>query len=651
MTRTWEQVGIDPSLLHNPNGEQKIPCPRCRPTSKHPERRCLNVNTATGEWNCWNDGEGCGFKGSLNAPERGEDLEDFEGPPSTAVIRRDAIRRSYRRITKDEYLRRTKPLPPEAIDWLKARGFSDEVISGCGLRWGTVTKDSETQQWIQGIFYPYVVRRDNETYIANVKKRCLCCKDHMQLMGRDADGTPCELVFWGLANTADTVVVVEGEPDGLACMTAGIKNVWSVPNGATLKSDTARLSYLDACERETRLVKHFILALDDDQPGRLLKQELARRLGFRRCSYVVYPEGSKDANDVLLKHGPEALREMVRRAKPFPSEGLARPEDMLEELRGWQQDGMPRGNSTGMAPLDELFRVTLGQLTIVSGIPSHGKSEWVDQLIVNLWRLHHWRAIVFSPENYPPSTHVLKLAEKLTRRTFDASVLDYWRSKGFDGELMTEDDLTRAISELQDAFTFILPDIDGDGHDLDRLLEIVEQEVYRTGAKVFVIDPFNEIEHHIPRGESETNYISKCLNRLRRFARRLGIAVFVVAHPTKLDHKPEKFTDASGKERVLMTEPIPRAYDISGSANWFNKADNVVIVWRDKLAEIRGSDPNLNTLKVEKVKLKWAGRGGSSTQMVWDPPTGCYLDPRNNDQDEVANLSVAQVDDILGDDW
>lgn len=633
--RTWESLDIDTrgrTWTGSGSPNMKTRCPKgC---SQTPGKTDLSINLETGAYNCKNPG--CGFKGSLNGPERAPSLADPQG----AVVgsRAPNTPREYARLTPQEYFAKYALLPQEAIDWLHARGISDEVIKGCGLRWGPITKEGEA--WIMGIHYPYVVKRDGQTYVANIKKRCLCCKSHMQLQAG------CELVFYGLANAAETTVVVEGELDALACYTAGVTNVVSVPNGATLASDTARLSYLDACRLEImERTRHVILAVDDDQPGRLLKQELARRIGFERCSYVVYPEGCKDANDVLLKHGAEAVREMVRQAKPFPSEGIARPLDMLEELKGWQADGMPNGVSTGWDCLDELYRPVLGQLTVISGIPGQGKSEFLDGLLINLWREHGWRSVIFSPENYPPSTHMIKLVEKRIGKTFDERVLRRWQRLGFPGELMTEDDLAVSVSELQDCLSFILPEVGGEGHTLDQLLEIVKHEVYRTGAKVFVLDPWNEVEHHIERGENETQYISRSLSKIRRFARHHGIAVYIVAHPTKLERKSEKFKDADGNEQTLMIEPIPTAYDISGAAHWFNKADNVIIVWRDRYAEVRGADPHLNTITVQKVKLKWAGRPGA-IQLLWDPATGRYVDPGEAARSELAAVNH-ELDDLF----
>lgn len=650
MTKTWDDAGIDASLLRNPNGEQKIPCPKCGPYAKNPSKTDLSVNTATGTWNCWNDGVGCGFKGSLG----GGIMEDVAGSSRevhTAVPKNRP--QEYRRISRADYVNQTQPLPQEALDWLHARGIGDETINWCGLRWGTITKDSESGQWIRGIFFPYVVQRGNEDpYIANIKKRCLCCKSHMGLVPEDkSTKQKAELIFYGLTNVAETTLIVEGELDALACYEAGVKNVISVPNGATLKSDTARLSYIDACKPELDRVKHVIIAVDDDQPGHYLKQELARRLGPQRCSYVSYPAGCKDFNDVLLHHGANSIREMIQQTKPFPTEGIIRPLDVKDDFLEWRLDDRPSGYSTGWKCLDEHYRPMLGQLNIITGIPSHGKSQLVDALLVNLWKNHHWRAVVFSPESYPLKEYLGRLAEKLFGKTCKESDVRKWKALGYDAEQMTDEEADKAPGYLQDGFSWVQPELDGEGHTLESLLEFARTEIYRFGAKVLVIDPFNEIEHHIPRGMAKTDYIGLSLMKIRRFARYHQVCVFVVAHPTKLERRPEKFEDDKGKAHVLMVEPMPTAYDIEGSANWYNKADNILVVWRDKYAEIRGGDPNLNTVEIQKIKNKSTGRPGT-IQLRWDPPTGRYLSPDGETDDDRTNLAaIAVINQILGDDW
>lgn len=155
-----------------------------------------------------------------------------------------------------------------------------------------------------------------------------------------------------------------------------------------------------------------------------------------------------------------------------------------------------------------------------------------------------------------------------------------------------------AKSWIQDNFSFIGQNPSKD-EDLDLTLEEIinfaEISVVRFGTKVLVLDPWNEIEHRRKRDESETEYVNRALKEFKRFARRFDVLVIIVAHPTKMTQH--------GKVQV------PTLYDINGSANWFNKADYGLVIWRDKVD--RGTQ---TTVKISKIKEHdYMGKPGTVT--------------------------------------
>ena len=125
--------------------------------------------------------------------------------------------------------------------------------------------------------------------------------------------------------------------------------------------------------------------------------------------------------------------------------------------------------------------------------------------------------------------------------------------------------------------------------DLEAYLELIRVAVVRNGARVVVLDPWNELEHKRRHDETETEYIGRAIRQLKRFAKRHDVSLWVVAHPSK----PQK--GQTGK---------PGLYDISGSANWANKADYGLIYHRpDKTV-------NAGTLTVVKVRMGLPGNCG-----------------------------------------
>jgi twinkle protein len=615
--RTWAGLGID--VEGHESGNVKLACPSCGPTSKHPNKKDLSVDLDRGLYRCHNDGTGCGFQGSLHREQK-------VGPdPSHAA-------REWKRPVEEKYLASLKPMPDEVLAWFAGRGISRGTLEKLGVGWGPGWRDHETKELVDVILFPY--RRCGE--LVNVKKRS-CDKRFALVSG-------AEKVPFNLDARAKTTIWVEGEMDALALVEAGFPNVVSVPNGANV-GDTA-MEYLVAAQAELSEVEHHVLMLDDDEPGRALRDELARRFGRDRCSYVEYFDGRKDANEVLEKDGPDMLAYVVEHAVPYPIEEIQRPEQALVDLVTWKRDGMPLGLSTGLANLDACWRLVPGELTVVTGIPGHGKSQACDQLLINLAKLHEIKATVFSPEYHPSSKYMIGLVEKVTGKVFDDRMAARWRAKGHRCQVMDEGEMRQAVEWLREYFSFIVRQ--DDGLTLERILELARAEVYRRGIKVLVIDPWNEIEHHMQHGMTETLYISKCLSQVKHFAQRNDVHVLLVAHPTKMQSTVEKYTeeddDGNEVQKQRLVYPVPSAYSISGGANWRNKADNVLILWRDVNAAAHGQNPHRVDCYVDKVRWKYDGDTGVAP-LLWDPPTGRFRDADEEARPGPAEVVVKESDD------
>lgn len=274
------------------------------------------------------------------------------------------------------------------------------------------------------------------------------------------------------------------------------------------------------------------------------------------------------------------------------------PRALTEKLANLWQSGMPPGCKTGWLSVDKHYTVLPGQLTIVTGWPGSGKSEWVDALAVNLIR-DRWGFVIFSPENQPHELHMAKLCEKWVGKPFGHGP----------SERITPEELEAALAHFQKRVGFVKG---ADGICLEEILKDATEwfkDYYEYfDHKGVIIDPWNEIEHRRPQGISETEYISECLSKLRNWAREMNAHVWLVAHPQKLP-----------RDRETGKLPVPRPDSISGSQNWWNKADAAITIHRDM-----GDDPRQDVdVHVWKIRFKHLGMPGQVT-LKYDRTTGRY---------------------------
>tara|TARA_R110000868_G_C10960892_1_gene768478 strand:- start:1500 stop:3227 length:1728 start_codon:yes stop_codon:yes gene_type:complete len=557
--RTFAEFGI--TVKSGASGEVKTICPQCSARRTKKNYPCLNVNVDKGVWHCWH----CEWAGTL---------KDGEDKKSVTYIQPKVFK-------KPQFT--PSALPQSVVDWFAGRGITSAVLERNRIAYSSVYFP-QIEDEATAIRFPFY--RDGE--VVNIKSRD--GRKNFRMEGG------AERLLYKLDDLAETTIIVEGEIDALSCEEAGFKECVSVPDGApaaNTKDYSSKFNFLADERLET--VKHWIIAVDNDEPGKKLEEELSRRLGIEKCSRVTWPQGCKDANDVLVKHGKETLYDCIKEAKPYPVEGIFSIFDVAENVDVLYRDGLPKGQSTGWRSVDAYYRVLPGLWTLVTGIPGHGKSEWLDGLCVNLAAANGWSIAIFSAENQPLEFHVSKLAEKYLGKPFNTGPT----------ERMTVDELASAKKWVGEHFYFIYPA----EPTLDAILNRAKVLVTRNGIRGLVIDPWNEIQHDRKDGVSETEHISLSLSKIRKFARAHNVHVWIVAHPKQL--QKEKDGDY----------PVPTPYDVSGSAHWRNKADQCIAVWRDQ----KKSESREVFVHVQKIRFRWTGQIGCAT-LLWDKVTGRYFD-------------------------
>ena len=476
----------------------------------------------------------------------------------------------------------TKPEPTDEInisqkaeDWFSSRGISSQTLFDLGVAEGLeyMPQTGKVENTIQ---FNYYIGGE----LVNIKYRD-GRKNFKLYKG-------AEKVFYNIdaTNGYDSVYIVEGEMDVLSFHEAGIKNCISVPNGATLNSNN--LEYLDNCIDYFADKEKVIIAVDSDEAGQALQSELVRRLGAELC-YTLDFKDCKDANEYLQKYGKEELAKRVHTAKAIPLENVLTYREIEADVEDFVFNGFKPGYQIGIDNFDDIFSTYTGQFITVTGIPSSGKSDFVDQMAVGYNLNYGWKTAFASPENKPTYLHAHKLIRKFWQGMPDKSDVgsDKWNN---------------ISSHINDNFFFI----EMDRYSLDSVLRKGAELVKRKGIKCLVIDPYNKVRDTDAKTDDVNKYTLEYLQKIETFCKKFDVLVIIVAHPTKM------YKNAEGK----IEEPT--MYNIKGGGEWYDASYHGILVHRDY-------DAKTVKAKVLKVKFQNLGENGAEAHFKWEPKSGSFI--------------------------
>lgn len=543
---TYLDFGIELKTNQN-TGEISCVCPKCSEDRKKKNIKCLSVNLDKKCWNCHH----CGWTGGL---------------PTERPIQE-------RKYTKPVWKNNTK-LSDKAVKWFESRGINQETLEYFKISEGLEYMPQHGKE-MNTIQFNYFLAGE----LINIKYRT-GSKDFK--LYKDA-----ELILYNADAilTATELILVEGEIDCLTLHQSGLKNVVSVPNGANLNKNN--LQYLDSVSDILDRMTKIYIATDNDIAGRNLRHELANRIGIHKCFYIEFKD-CKDANECYLKHGPLGIKESYEQAKPFPIEGIFTIEDYQDEVLDLYENGLDTGCKLKMPEIDDHISFVKGYLSVITGIPSHGKTSFLNEIIIRLSLFHGWKCAFYSPESKPTKLHISKLIRLLIGKHWDGP------------NRITREERDTAMAFLQNHILFVKPE---KNYTLDSILDKVRLQILQRGLDCFVVDAWNRLEHKDSSNMSK--YIGDSLNKISDFCEKYNVHGFIVAHPAKMR-----------KQKDSMKYEIPTLYDISDSANFYNKADIGISVYRD-------FETDIVTIMVQKVKFEhWGKVDGIQTN--YHLPSGRY---------------------------
>lgn len=394
-------------------------------------------------------------------------------------------------------------------------------------------------------------------------------------------------------------------------------------------NDKEQWEFLLLNEKVIQGNKTFISVFPQNESNEKIKNEICRRIGYHRCSYIdlnQYNESidnknydTLSINDIMKEGHEEAVREVIDTPISFPIKGLHRLSEYEDEIDDIFHNGLSAGFSFGYGQLDKFISLKYGQWTLVTGIPGHGKSSFIEAALINIAELYNVKVGVFSPESAPISRFYVGMMQKASGKSYAKNLKnpnipvmsleehEYWKKWMNDRffTILPEDEINNKQSE-EDMFSLTGAQ---DTMSLQKVLSLGAKAVYRHGIKILLIDPWTEIDHIRPAHMTELEYLSRSISMIKRFAVIYDVHVFVVAHPTKMQKL------ANG------VYPVPTPYDVAGGAHWRNKGYNIMSIYRN----VGAVDEDITDVHIQKIKFSEVGQVGCFSIRA-DKVTNFYYD-------------------------
>lgn len=552
-------------------GKTQTICVFCSSTRKKKKEKCVSIDLDTGKFNCSH----CGEKGNLHTYVP----IDGEGKPS--------IKREYSKPIIPEKQNVTK-LDDGVVDWFSKRGITQDTLMEFGIM-NAVEWMPQINGKAKCILFPYYENGE----IVNIKYRT---KEKHFKMSKGAKLIPFNLDK-ALEENPKQLVWVEGECDAMAVYQSGIKNVVSVPNGATIspkeveefketgdikEPSNINFEWLDNVYDKIKDVEEHIIAGDNDAAGYKLKKELKRRLGSEICKDVYWGK-YKDANQAMVEDfNPNFVVNAIKSAKQSRVEGITFVDDLQEDMLRTFNNGKVRGSTTHVKTLDQIWKWRIGDTNLFTGYNNEGKGTLLRGMCMYKAVYDDWKFGVFSPEDLPESDFYDDLIS-----AYIGKPTEQWFKNR-----MTESEYIKGMKFVGEHF-FLIND---ENPTIDNLIPKVKYLVKAKGITWWIID--NLISMERDGNIREDLFAGRLVRKMKKLCVQTGTGMHLVAH----QQTPEKNKDGQ--------YPKPHLYAIKGGGSFADTIDHSTGMWKPNRAT-DSSDPNgiFYSDKLRKKRLMDADTG------------------------------------------
>lgn len=502
-------------------------CPYCKGGRNQKDKDTFAINLRTGQFKCMR--ASCSASGNMITLSK-----DFGFSLGTVMdTYTNQRRKSYRTFKKPAAPIQPKPA---ALEYLKNRGISAATASRYQI---TVRNDKPDV-----LVFPFL---DESGQMQLVKYRRTKF-DPERDKGKEWAEANCKPILFGMyqCNPENkTLVLTEGQIDSLSVAESGIENAVSVPTGKN------GFTWLPHCWEWLQKFDTLVVFGDCERNEITLLEDMRRRFpgtvkAVRQQDY----KGCKDANEILQKHGPEAVRQAVQRAQIVP----VRQVKELADVKSIDLFSLPK-IPTGIKSLDTVLSggLYLGQVMILSGKRGGGKSTLGSQILANALDAGK---VVFAYSGELPDYHFKRWLDfQIAGRSY---IIDRSRDDGTTSYYLTNS-TSEAISEWYRGRAFLFDNQAAEDEELADLLQTIEKAVQQYGIELVLLD---NLMTALDVGMDVDLYRaqSKFVDKLVKMAKRLNIAIILVAHPRKNQFGKDDTDEIAGSGDITNKVDIVATY-------------------------------------------------------------------------------------------
>lgn len=501
-----------------------IHCPYCGSTK---DKWTFAIDLRTGQFKCLR--ASCSRTGNMITLSKdfdfslGRDIDEYY----------NRSRKQYRTFQKP--MAEIKP-KAEALEYLRKRGISEAVAEKYQI---TTHKDKQNV-----LVFPFMDGVGNIVFVKYRKTDYDPKKDN----SKEWCEANCKPILFGMyqCNTSNkTLVLTEGQIDSLSVAEAGIENTVSVPTGKN------GFTWFPHCWDWLQQFTELIVFGDCENGTITLLDEMKSRFpgtvkAVRQQDY----KGCKDANELLLKYGKDAVKYAVNNAEIQPIRAVKE----LADVKAVDLFKLPK-IPTGIAGIDSVLSggIYLGQTVIITGKRGEGKSTLASQIVANALNVGK-KTFVYSGElqDYFFKRWLnLQLAGKheVIERTEADGTQNYYITN------TTEE----KISEWYRGRAYLFDNMAVEDEELTELLDIIEKAVRQYGIDLVLLDNLMsalDVGMDIDLYRAQSKFVDK----LVKIAKRLNVVVILVAHPRKNKFSSDDTDEVSGSADITNKVDIVMSY-------------------------------------------------------------------------------------------